>query len=82
MRIKPKHFDIGDIVMQDRVKIHPNMRMPELYGVLGEMGATCLISSLKQLPELLEGATPQSDEEVTFGEIVIDFFFSCFILLF
>lgn len=68
MQIKPKHFDIGDIIMQKRTKIPRDMTLPDLHAKLGYMGASCLMESLKSLPDILSSAKPQPTEGVTFGE--------------
>lgn len=69
MRIKPKQFDVGEIVMQRKVQIQPYMRRPELHDILGELGASCLVSTLKNLPETLMRAQPQSNVGITYGNI-------------
>lgn len=72
MRIKPKHFDTGDIVMQNKVQIEKNMKMLELHKILGELGGFCVLSTLKQLPEALQGAKPQPNVGVTFGKTSVE----------
>lgn len=68
MRIKPKQFDIGEIVMQSKVQIQSNMRRLELHDTLGELGASCLVTALRNLPETLMQAQPQSNIGVTYGK--------------
>lgn len=70
MRIKPKHFDVGEVVMQHKIQIEPNFKQPELHNILGELGATSLVSVLHQLPEFLKQAKPQQDIGVSFGKNV------------
>ncbi|CAH1176434.1 unnamed protein product [Phaedon cochleariae] len=67
MRIKPDHFDIGDIVMQKKISISQDTQMPQLHKELGHLGADCLISTLRNLPNLLENAVPQPNTGVTFA---------------
>lgn len=69
MRIKPKRFDVGEIIVQKKIQIKPNTRMPELHKILGNIGASCLISILNQLPEALQHAYPQPNEGVTHGNL-------------
>lgn len=69
MRIRPKIFDIGDIVVQESLPIHPLTKMRELYDKLGVLGANNLIKVLERLPEYLDQATPQPAEGVTYGKI-------------
>lgn len=70
MRIKPKYFDVGEIVMQKKVQIQSDMKQPELHKMLGELGATSLISTLQQMPKILKQAHPQPDVGVSFGKHV------------
>lgn len=74
MRIKPNHYDVGEIVMQNKIQIEPHIKMPELYQTLCEMGALSLVSTLKELPEALEKAKPQSNVGITFGKLGRAFF--------
>lgn len=72
MRIKPKHFDVGDIVLQSSVKITEDMKMPKLHEKLAKLGAGKLVETLHNLPDNLSNAKPQSNENVTFGKKLID----------
>lgn len=67
MRIKPKHFDHGDVITQVPVRISDNMKMPELYSKLAEIGANTLVEVLKGLPASFEKAQKQSTEGMTLG---------------
>ncbi|XP_018570371.1 methionyl-tRNA formyltransferase, mitochondrial [Anoplophora glabripennis] len=67
MRIRPKQFDIGEILMQANVLVSSHAKMPELYETLGGLGAKSLISCLEDLQERLANAKPQPDEGVTFA---------------
>lgn len=69
MRIRPKKFDIGDIVLQESLPIHPSTKMRELYEKLGVLGAKNLIKVLELLPEYLDQAKPQPTEGVTYGNV-------------
>ncbi|XP_023029566.2 methionyl-tRNA formyltransferase, mitochondrial [Leptinotarsa decemlineata] len=74
MRIKPNKFDVGEIVAQERVPVPKNVFMPELRQRLGQLGAECLVKTLRNLPESLENARPQSNEKVTLApKITPDF---------
>lgn len=68
MRIKPKIFDVGDIVSQIPIKIESDMKMPDLHNKLGRLGAEELVRVLKHLPQALSNTKPQSDKDVTFGK--------------
>lgn len=68
MTISPEKFDIGKIVLQETVKIHPEMTQKELYTILGKLGASQLIQALTDLPSSLKNAKPQPTEGVTYGK--------------
>ncbi|KAK9881880.1 hypothetical protein WA026_018075 [Henosepilachna vigintioctopunctata] len=76
MRIRPKKFDIGEIISQHSLEIHDNMYMPELYNKLGELGSKALVECLSDLPNKIENAKPQSMENVTFAPKVTSKFSS------
>ncbi|KAJ8922037.1 hypothetical protein NQ315_008677 [Exocentrus adspersus] len=65
MRIRPKQFDIGEILAQSKIPVGSDMKMPELYAELGDLGARVLVDCLRSLPEKLAKARPQSSEGVT-----------------
>ncbi|KAL3276437.1 hypothetical protein HHI36_011820 [Cryptolaemus montrouzieri] len=67
MKIKPKKFDTGEIISQKSVEIREDMYMPELHQVLGIVGANELIECLRDLPNKLENAKPQSQENITYA---------------
>lgn len=69
MRINPEKFDVGGIVVQYKIEIKPNIKMPELHQILGNIGASCLVSTLTQLPEALQKTQPQPNSGVTYGNI-------------
>ncbi|XP_024945331.1 methionyl-tRNA formyltransferase, mitochondrial isoform X2 [Cephus cinctus] len=61
MNIMPKKFDVGAIIAQQKVDIHPDETMPELYKKLSCMGADLLVSTVEQLPKVLTFGKPQGD---------------------
>jgi methionyl-tRNA formyltransferase len=67
MKISPDKFDVGDIINQESVEIHPNMKMRELYTTLGKLGANSLINTLETLPHSLCTAKPQPSDGVTYA---------------
>ncbi|XP_056648349.1 methionyl-tRNA formyltransferase, mitochondrial [Diorhabda sublineata] len=74
MRIKPYHFDIGEILLQEKVPIGNDTEMPDLYQQLGELGAKYLIKSLENLSEYIKNAKCQSSNDVTYApKITHDF---------
>lgn len=46
MRIEPKHFDIGEVLLQKEVQIDPRTMMPQLHDELATEGAKLLIDFL------------------------------------
>lgn len=65
MRIRPKHFDRGEILLQNKIDIGKHVRLPELYNQLAHLGAVSLINVISRLPSILENCKPQSDDGVT-----------------
>ncbi|KAI4459060.1 methionyl-trna formyltransferase [Holotrichia oblita] len=65
MTIKPKHFDIGNIVRQQSVLITDSMVLPELYKLLADLGSEVLMEELSKLPENLCSAKPQPNIGIT-----------------
>lgn len=68
MRIRPKHFDVGETLMQAKVPISTHEKMPDLHEKLGSLGATCLVDCLKNLSEKLASAKPQPNDGITLGK--------------
>ena len=66
-KIMPKKFDIGKIVLQKETGIGDHETLPELYSRLAKLGANLLMETFENLPELLESATPQNEENVTYA---------------
>uniref|UniRef100_A0A6P7G557 Methionyl-tRNA formyltransferase, mitochondrial n=1 Tax=Diabrotica virgifera virgifera TaxID=50390 RepID=A0A6P7G557_DIAVI len=67
MRIKPHHFDVGEILLQEKVPIGDNTEMPELHQCLGELGAKSLMKTLEDLPNYIQSAVPQSNDNVSYA---------------
>ncbi|CAH0558677.1 unnamed protein product [Brassicogethes aeneus] len=59
IRIKPKVFDIGDIIEQQSVIIDDNINVVELNEKLGNLGADRLLHTLNHLENNLNKAVPQ-----------------------
>lgn len=70
MRIKPRRFDVGEIVQQAETEISDDMQMPELYEKLARLGSQILLEVIKSLPEALETAKEQNGKEATLGIFV------------
>ncbi|XP_062922335.1 methionyl-tRNA formyltransferase, mitochondrial isoform X3 [Mobula hypostoma] len=66
MQIRPKRFDIGPILSQQKTPVPPRCTADELGVILAEKGAEMLLSVLRSLPEHVENRREQSKEGVTF----------------
>ncbi|XP_064373940.1 methionyl-tRNA formyltransferase, mitochondrial isoform X2 [Dromaius novaehollandiae] len=67
MEIKPKRFDVGPIIKQEKFAVPPHCTAKELEVILSKMGANMLIEVLKNLPESLKNKKEQPKEGVTFA---------------
>lgn len=67
MKIKPRRFDVGEIVQQAEIEIGEDMQMPEVYEKLAHLGSQVLLEVVKTLPEVLKTAKEQDGEEATLG---------------
>ncbi|XP_072818329.1 methionyl-tRNA formyltransferase, mitochondrial isoform X2 [Vicugna pacos] len=65
MQIRPKRFDVGPILKQETVPVPPKGTSKELEALLSSLGASMLISVLKNLPESLRNGRQQPTEGVT-----------------
>ncbi|KAM7151528.1 LOW QUALITY PROTEIN: methionyl-tRNA formyltransferase, mitochondrial [Macrochelys suwanniensis] len=67
MQIKPKRFDVGPIIKQEKFAVPSQCTAKELEAILSKLGANMLISVLKNLPESLKNKREQPNEGVTFA---------------
>ncbi|CAG4993334.1 unnamed protein product [Parnassius apollo] len=67
MKIKPDVFDVGEIISQKVVPVTKDIKLPELTKQLSSIGADMLVECLRNLPQSLENARPQSNEGVTYA---------------
>uniref|UniRef100_A0A182W5M6 Methionyl-tRNA formyltransferase, mitochondrial n=1 Tax=Anopheles minimus TaxID=112268 RepID=A0A182W5M6_9DIPT len=67
MRIKPKQFDVGEILHQASVDIGPDMLMPELHDQLANIGAKCLNTCIEGLEIYYQNQKIQNDAEATYA---------------
>ncbi|KAL7294811.1 hypothetical protein TKK_0011741 [Trichogramma kaykai] len=65
MKIAPKKFDIGSVIMQQRIEIHPDDTQIELYDKLSKLGAEVLLRTVDKLPNILNSAQSQDEKEVS-----------------
>lgn len=55
------------MIARREIKIQPDETYLELYHKLGKLGANVLVETMHGLPEILNTATPQTEEQVTYG---------------
>ncbi|XP_076379067.1 methionyl-tRNA formyltransferase, mitochondrial [Megalopta genalis] len=67
MRIKPKKFDVGDIILQKEININEHETLPQLHTKLAKLGADLLGQVLEDFPEVLQFAKPQNQVDVTYA---------------
>lgn len=60
-------FDIGSVIAQEKIVIDPDETYVELYEKLAILGANALTSTITQLPDVLNTAKPQLEDDVTYG---------------
>ncbi|XP_033214449.1 methionyl-tRNA formyltransferase, mitochondrial isoform X2 [Belonocnema kinseyi] len=70
MKIKPKRFDVGEVIAQEKTTVGPEETQPELYTKLARMGSKLLIKTVEKLPDVLCCGIPQSEESVTYGTVI------------
>lgn len=70
MRIKPRKFDVGEIVKQAEIEITDDMQMPELYEKLANLGSNLLLEVVNTLPDALLAAKEQNGK-VTLGKYLV-----------
>ncbi|XP_020294744.1 methionyl-tRNA formyltransferase, mitochondrial-like isoform X5 [Pseudomyrmex gracilis] len=71
MKIMPEKFDIGEIIIQEKVDIYPDETLPELYVKLAKVGANVLLCVIKQLPHILSLSKPQENIGITYAPKVL-----------
>ncbi|XP_071444641.1 methionyl-tRNA formyltransferase, mitochondrial [Hetaerina americana] len=67
MRIKPKRFDIGDILAQSQITIGPHETNSEISNKLAIAGGRLLVSCLRDLHRYSNNAKPQSEVGITYA---------------
>lgn len=66
MRIKPKKFDVGEILKTQKVSIAEDVMMPELHENLSLIGADLLIECVKDLKSI--EPLDQDSSQASYGE--------------
>ncbi|XP_055524586.1 methionyl-tRNA formyltransferase, mitochondrial [Wyeomyia smithii] len=67
MKIKPKHFDVGEILKQEKVAIPSNILMPELHSQLAQLGAETLVECVGNLDYYYNNLKLQDDSAATYA---------------
>ncbi|XP_022237126.1 methionyl-tRNA formyltransferase, mitochondrial-like [Limulus polyphemus] len=67
MQLSPKCFDIGRILLQQKIEIPHKATSKELYALLAPLGAQLLIKCLTRLPYYLDNSVPQPKSGVTYA---------------
>lgn len=62
------YFFKGDIIHQEEISINDKILQPELHNTLANMGAEALVKCIERLPDCLNTAYPQSEENSSYGE--------------
>ncbi|XP_015782153.1 methionyl-tRNA formyltransferase, mitochondrial [Tetranychus urticae] len=65
--IQPKKYDIGKILLQQRIEIAEGSKAIDLYNSLAEIGATLLIQCISNLPFYLSNAKDQQKEGISYA---------------
>lgn len=68
MRVRPRRFDVGEMLAQRSVPVGPHVLMPELHAQLAQVGAEQLVQTMRTLEHSLAGARTQDESGVQYGE--------------
>lgn len=61
-------FDIGSVISQKEILINPHDTYLDLYDKLARLGAKELVEIIHRLPDVLNNAKPQTENDVTNGK--------------
>ncbi|ENN73827.1 methionyl-tRNA formyltransferase, mitochondrial [Dendroctonus ponderosae] len=67
MKVRPRKFDVGEIICQEVVPIGAGMEMPQLHSILGQLGAKLLVQTIWNLQPALEAARPQPEDGASYA---------------
>jgi len=70
MRVRPRRFDVGEVLAMREVPIGAEARRAEVTEELGEVGAELLGEVVRDFPSYSAGARAQGDEGVTLAPLV------------
>lgn len=72
MRIKPRKFDVGEILATQKVAISEDMLMPELHDKLSLTGAELLVECIQDLKRYQP--IEQDHSQASYGEVRFGFY--------
>lgn len=65
MKIKPHKFDIGDIILQEKIYIDEHTKSIDLHDKLSNLGSSLLMKCLNNLDEYENKSIPQNEQHST-----------------
>lgn len=71
MAIRPNKFDAGKIFLQKEIAIPKLVLMPELFKTLSTEGAELLVKFVHELPQSMNQAKEQGNQNVTYGNFTL-----------
>ena len=70
MKVKPRKFDVGEMLAKVETEIQEDVTRPELTMRLGKMGAELLVEVLKDFDNINREAIKQDESEMTLAPLV------------
>lgn len=67
MKVEPKHYDVGNIILQRSVEINRTVLLPALHDRLSKVGAELMMECLGNIDESLRNSQPQPLEGVSYA---------------
>ncbi|XP_055586578.1 methionyl-tRNA formyltransferase, mitochondrial [Uranotaenia lowii] len=67
MKIKPKHFDVGEVLDQRKVSISRDVLMPELHCQMAQVGASALMHCIANLDHYYANLKEQNSCDATYA---------------
>jgi len=70
MKVKPRKFDVGEMLARAETEIEENITRPELTQRLGQLGADLLVTVLKDFDKINREAVKQDESEMTLAPLI------------
>lgn len=67
MNIRPRKFDVGEIILQKETLIGADELMPSVHDRLAQLGAKLLLDCIHDLPQILHMKREQCEEDATYA---------------